>query len=150
MKNSGKEPSKLSSHNEYYDLGSFHRSVSTDSEVAQKWFDRGLIWTYAFNHEEAAHCFEKAISNDPECVMAYWGLAYSLGPNYNKSWDAFDNEDRTRSLERTHHAATQAKAKYSKARLVERALIDALQFRYPQETPAQDFGVWNLRYAKAM
>lgn len=150
MKNRNKQSVQLFSHDEYYDLGSFHRSVTTKSEIAQKWFDRGLIWTYAFNHEEAACCFEEAITNDPECVMAYWGLAYSLGPNYNKSWDAFDEEDRAKSLERTHLAATQAKAKYSEAPLVERALIDALQFRYPQETPAKDFSLWNLRYAKAM
>jgi len=150
MKNRDKQPAKLSSDNEYYDLGSYHRSVSTDNKLAQKWFDRGLIWTYAFNHEEAATCFENAIDNDPDCAMAYWGLAYSLGPNYNKSWDAFDDEDQTKSLQRTHHAATEAKAKCSKASLPERALIDALQFRYPQETPAKDFSIWNLRYAQAM
>ena len=37
----------------YYDLGSFHRAVDTDSSDAQLWFDRGLVWAYAFNHEEA-------------------------------------------------------------------------------------------------
>lgn len=45
----------------YYDLGSFYRSVSTDSNLAQTWFDRGLVWAYGFNHEEAARCFENAI-----------------------------------------------------------------------------------------
>ena len=150
MKNRDKQLDILPSHNGYYDLGSYHRSVSTDSAIAQKWFDRGLIWTYAFNHEEAADCFKKAIASDTDCVMAYWGLAYALGPNYNKSWDIFGDDERTTSLRATHLAATQAKAKYSKASLAERALIDALQFRYPQETPAKDFSVWNLRYAKAM
>lgn len=43
-----------SSKNEYFDLGSFERQVTTSSEEAQIWFNRGLIWCYAFNHEEAA------------------------------------------------------------------------------------------------
>lgn len=68
----------------YYDLGSFHRPITTISRAAQTWFDRGLIWTYGFNHEEAARCFEAAIRNDVNCAMAYWGLALALGPNYNK------------------------------------------------------------------
>jgi hypothetical protein len=42
---------------EYYDLGSHGRPVTTDSAEAQLWFDRGLVWTYAFHHEEAVACF---------------------------------------------------------------------------------------------
>jgi tetratricopeptide (TPR) repeat protein len=74
----------------YYDLGAYHRSVSTKSSKAQIWFNRGLVWTYAFNHEEAVECFEQAIRAVPGCAMAYFGLAYALGPNYNKPWDFFD------------------------------------------------------------
>src|ERR1700710_596449 len=102
--------SPVASQKEYYDLGSFQRQVSTSSEDAQMWFNRGLIWTYAFNHEEAAKCFEKAIAHDSSCAMAYWGLAYALGPNYNKPWRVFDDEDLAMSVNRTHLAAAQAKA----------------------------------------
>lgn len=138
-------------HEEYYDLGSFHRTISTTSKDAQKWFDRGLVWTYSFNHEEAAKCFEKAIASDLECAIAYWGLAYTSGPNYNKPWEVFDDEDIATSVTRTHRAVMQAKKKAQNASLVERALIDALQFRYPQEWgPATDFSSWNQRYAEAM
>ena len=31
---------------DYYDLGSYSRQVTTSSQRAQQWFDRGLIWTY--------------------------------------------------------------------------------------------------------
>ena len=34
---------------EYYDLGIYSRPVSTSSNEAQKWFDRGLAWTYGYN-----------------------------------------------------------------------------------------------------
>ena len=72
---------------DYFELGDYHRPISTHSVAAQTWFNRGLIWSYAFNHEESAECFRKASLADPKCIMAMWGLAYSLGPNYNKPWE---------------------------------------------------------------
>ncbi|PWY89054.1 TPR domain protein [Aspergillus heteromorphus CBS 117.55] len=142
-------------HSDYdYDFGSFHRPISTTSAQAQAWFDRGLIWTYAFNHEEAAHCFQKAIAHDANCAMAYWGLAYTLGPNYNKPWEAFDEQELHAVIGRTHHAVAQAqKCAASRDRSitpVESALIDALQARYPQDTATADFCPWNQGYAEAM
>jgi hypothetical protein len=80
---------------EYYDLGSYHRSVSTASPEAQLWFDRGLIWCYGFHHEESIKCFKKVTEIDPDCAMAYWGIAYASGPNYNKPWKAFTDADLT-------------------------------------------------------
>jgi hypothetical protein len=68
----------------YFDLGTYHRTITTSSRAAQTWFDRGLIWMYGFHHEEAIACFKKAVDSDSECIMAYWGIAYCLGPNYNK------------------------------------------------------------------
>ena len=91
-----------------YDLGSFHRNVSTRTPAAQKWFDRGLTWSYAFNHLESARCFQAAVDSDPNCAMAYWGLAYALGPNYNKPWELFDKEDLKRTLERIQDANKKA------------------------------------------
>jgi hypothetical protein len=70
----------------YFNLGTYRRTITTSSDQAQLWFDRGLIWTYGFNHEEAVNCFYKAISYDNSCGMAFWGLAFALGPNYNKPW----------------------------------------------------------------
>lgn len=134
----------------YYNLGSFHRPVTTISHTAQTWFDRGLIWTYGFNHEEAARCFEEAIHDDPNCAMAYWGLAVTLGPNYNKPWHVFDEKERQRAVERTRQATSEAKGAASYATPVEKALIDALQFRYPLDSPISDCPSWNLRYADAM
>src|SRR5690606_21772160 len=94
----------------YYDLGTHGRTISTSSEDAQLWFDRGLNWTYAFNHEEAVRCSEKAIAADPNCAIAWWGVAYAAGPNYNKAWDAFDDAELTEMLATTYNAAQQAMA----------------------------------------
>ncbi|MEU0965981.1 hypothetical protein ABZ357_11350 [Streptomyces sp. NPDC005917] len=137
---------------DYYDLGSHSRRVTTSSPEAQTWFDRGLIWTYAFNHEEAVRCFEAAGAADPDCAMADWGVAYALGPNYNKPWDFFDREDLARTVERTHAAVERAHAKAAHATPVERALVEALRARYPQATApdAEACSVWNTAYADRM
>lgn len=136
---------------EYYDLGSHGRPVTTESAEAQLWFDRGLVWTYAFHHEEAVACFEKAAAADPDCAMAHWGIAYALGPNYNKPWEFFDDRDLARTVERTHTSVELAHEKAAaRATAVERALIGALRARYPQVRPAEDCAVWNPPYADAM
>lgn len=112
----------------YYDLGSYHRAVDTPSAAAQVWFNRGMVWAYAFNHEEAVRCFERALALDPDLAIARWGIAYSVGPNYNKDWDAFDPVDLAASLARAreelHLAVT------GRATAAERGLIDALAVRF--------------------
>lgn len=137
----------------YYNLGDFHRPVTTTSAEAQKWFDRGLIWSYAFNHEESAKCFERAIAHDNNCAMAYWGLAYALGPNYNKPWKLFARQERYDTVERTHMAVESASLHAAvNATPVERALIEALAYRYPadQEPTKTNCSVWNREYADHM
>ncbi|MDX1891849.1 tetratricopeptide repeat protein [Mycolicibacterium sp. 050158] len=117
----------------YYDLGSYHRSTDTPSTQAQLWFDRGMVWAYAFNHEEAIHCFERALALDPQFAIARWGIAYAIGPNYNKAWEAFDPADLTASLARAR--AELARAVDDRASAVERGLIDALTARFPTDDP---------------
>ncbi|KAJ2969661.1 hypothetical protein NQ176_g8547 [Zarea fungicola] len=144
---------------DYYDLGTHSRPVTTSSKDAQLWFDRGLIWCYGFNHEEAAKCFEKAIAADENCAMAYWGLAYALGPNYNKPWGLFGEDERKSATQRTHDAMEKAAsvlANDSSVSPAEQALIQALRHRYPQrEAPAAadneaKTSIWNTEYADAM
>lgn len=149
MTPSGVTPGRADSASGYFDLGSYTRPVSTSSPAAQTWFDRGLIWTYAFNHEEGARCFRRAAEADPDCAMAYWGLAYALGPNYNKPWDAFDAVDLTRTVENAH-ATVEAARSARRGSEVERALADALSARYPAPAPAGDCSIWSAGYADAM
>lgn len=145
-----REITSSAEHAGYYDLGTFSRPVTTSSPEAQLWFDRGLTWTYAFNHEEAIVCFEAAAAADPGCAMAYWGIAYALGPNYNKPWEFFDAGDLARTVDRTHAAVEQAHALAAGATPVEQALIEALRARYPQSQAVEDCSVWNAPYAEAM
>jgi tetratricopeptide (TPR) repeat protein len=133
-----------------FDLGSYSRKVSTLSAEAQTWFDRGLLWTYGYNHEEALRCFERATKVDPRCAMAWWGIAYAAGPNYNKQWAAFDAQDLASSLTTACDATDQALSLLDGCTDVERAIITPLRQRYPANDPAQVTPVWNDAYANAM
>jgi tetratricopeptide (TPR) repeat protein len=133
-----------------FDLGSYRRTVSTPSADARRWFDRGLIWSYAFNHEEAIACFQRAIDADPRFAMAYWGLAYAAGPNYNKQWDAFDEDDLRASLRRSREATVHAAGLAATGSQPERDLIGALDARYPSDQPDGDLNARNVAYADAM
>ncbi len=55
---------------DYFDLGSYQRPITTASPDAHLWFNRGLIWCYAFNQEEGVRCFRRAAEIDPDCAMA--------------------------------------------------------------------------------
>ena len=70
------------------DLGAHHHAVTTSNEMAQKYFDQGLRLVYGFNHDEAERAFREAARLDPSLAMAWWGVAYTLGPNYNLPMDA--------------------------------------------------------------
>jgi tetratricopeptide (TPR) repeat protein len=137
-----------------FDLGTYHKSVTTTSESAQKWFDRGLIWTYGFNHEEAIKCFQRAIAEDDNCALAFWGLAYASGPNYNKPWEFFDEEDFLATVKKADTAAKDARLRGTSASLLEQALVEALQSRYPSDLSRKydqdDSKAWNQSYADAM
>ncbi|KAJ5783190.1 hypothetical protein N7457_004964 [Penicillium paradoxum] len=135
---------------DYYDLGSFGHTVTTTSADAQIWFNRGLTWVYSFNHVEGSYCFEQAIAHDPTCAMAYWGLAYSVGPNYNKPWEKFDLGDLHTSVQRGYDAAQAAKKHAVNATPLEQALVDAIQFRFPTGQPPKDYPLLNRSYAQAM
>lgn len=134
----------------YYDLGDYHRPVDTPSPQAQVWFDRGLVWAYAFNHDEAIRCFERALALDPRLALARWGIAYAIGPNYNKAWDAFDPVDLAASLARARMELQLAAD--GRAGVVERGLIAALAARFPTDDPddADALASGHSAYADAM
>ncbi len=140
-----------------YDLGSHRRPVDTDSVDAQAWFDQGLVWAYAFNHEEALACFERSLAADPHLWVARWGIAYVVGPNYNKGWDAFDPVDLPASLDRAHRELDRAQEDVERAGerasgTPEAALVRALTARYAgvQADDPQTWAAGHEAYADAM
>ncbi len=106
-------------------LGDSHRGVSTKSPEAQAYFDQGMRLLWAFNHDEATRSFAKAAVIDPQCAMCYWGVALTIGPNYNLPMMA---EPRGRVAWDALH---QAERIANTGTPVEQALIAALEKRYP-------------------
>jgi tetratricopeptide (TPR) repeat protein len=137
---------------EYYDLGTYSRRVTTNSSEAQVWFDRGLLWCYGFNHEEAVRCFRKAAERDQACAMANWGIAYASGPNYNKRWEDFAEEELKEAVAVARRATEAALARMGDATPVEQALIRALEQRYQSEQVVSndELCAWNDAYSASM
>lgn len=125
------------------ETGRFHRSISTRSREAQRWFDQGLVLCFGFDQEVARLAFTKAAEADPECAMAHWGHAYAFGPHINNP--SMDDE----STRIAHASAQRALELSGGAAPVERALIEALAKRYVWPPPAERAEL-DRAYADAM
>lgn len=123
-------------------LGNHQFPVTTNSARAQLFINQGMMLTYGFNHAEAARSFQEATRLDPDCAMAYWGMALVLGPNINMPM-APENESRAYELIQT------AIALQEKVSEKERDYIAALSKRYTVEKNP-DRNVLDRAYAKAM
>ncbi|MGN7721738.1 tetratricopeptide repeat protein [Chitinophaga sp. 22620] len=116
--------------------------ISTSVKEAQSYFNQGMMLSYGFNHAESARSFFEATRLDSNCAMAYWGLAYVLGPNYNGGME----ED---NFQRAYEASVKAQSLSGKCTPKEIALIRALATRYAQQPPA-DRSSLDIAYASAM
>lgn len=116
--------------------------ISTSVKEAQSYFNQGMMLSYGFNHAESARSFFEATRLDSNCAMAFWGLAYVLGPNYNGGME----ED---NFQRAYEASVKAQSLSGKCTPKEIALIRALATRYAQQPPA-DRSSLDIAYASAM
>jgi len=108
----------------FANMGDFHRPAGTVSNDAQAYFDQGMRFLWAFNHDEATRSFARAAEIDPACAMCFWGVALSLGPNYNMPMMA-------EARAKVGWAALQrAQALAPKAAPVDQTLIAALAKRF--------------------
>ena len=61
-------------------LGSVHFATSCN-DVAQRRFDRAMRYQHSFWYRESKELFENVLQADPDCAIAYWGIALSLWNN---------------------------------------------------------------------
>jgi tetratricopeptide (TPR) repeat protein len=123
-------------------LDGIHFPVSTTNSEAQKYFDQGLMLSFAFNHAEAGRSFFEAARQDSTCAMCWWGFAYVLGPNYNAGMEK-DN------FQRAYDAALKAKSLSASCTTKEKDLIEALTHRYSSDTTITR-PILDSSYASAM
>ncbi|WP_452227074.1 tetratricopeptide repeat protein [Lacinutrix cladophorae] len=127
----------------FENLGNHAYKVSTKNELAQQFFNQGLRLTYAFNHAEAHRSFMEASRLDPNLAMAFWGQAYTLGPNIN---DPLPDDDRKNKY---NEAISKAKQLATNATKKEQDIIGALTHRYSKDLTA-DTPELNVAYMHAM
>src|SRR5689334_5645190 len=51
------------------------------NEVAHRRFNRAMRYQHSFWYEQANEIFEEAAKADPNCAIAYWGVALTLVNN---------------------------------------------------------------------
>ncbi|KAF7562267.1 hypothetical protein G7046_g1866 [Stylonectria norvegica] len=144
------KPPIRSSCDPYYDIGTLDIMISSKSLEAQLWFNRALIWTFCFNHGEAARCYQQVINHDEDYALAYWGMAFCLGPNYNRTWRLFTESDRVEASQRCYAYAQEALKRVGTVSDWEAALIRAIAKRHPSNDPYRDLVACDKAYADAM
>jgi tetratricopeptide (TPR) repeat protein len=132
-----------------FNLGSYSRIISTGSPEAQRWFDLGLNWCFAFNKSEGVKCFRKALEFDPECVMAHWGIAYGCGPFYNMTWRDHSEEEANTATGMAYEHIQIARALTHRATELENRLVETLARRVqkPHSVQPEEFDRWDDDYA---
>jgi tetratricopeptide (TPR) repeat protein len=110
--------------------GSHTRAITGASKMGQRYFDQGVAFVTNFNHDEALRAMQRATQLDPECAMAWWGVALACSPHINATgvsperakiaWDALAS-------------AEKFSAPCSSA---ERALIGAMKVRFAADPKA--------------
>jgi tetratricopeptide (TPR) repeat protein len=111
----------------FTNLGTYRLDITTQSESALKFFNQGLIMANAFNHLEASRSFAEAVRQDSTCAMAYWGVAYVLGPNYNSASNMGELEE--------IRSAVKHAVQYSEAVAPwEKLLIKAIATKFPLDS----------------
>ena len=58
-------------------FGIVHFETSCN-ETAQRRFDRAMRYQHSFWYQSSKEIFEETLKADPECAIAYWGIALSL------------------------------------------------------------------------
>jgi tetratricopeptide (TPR) repeat protein len=58
-------------------LGTVHFETSCNPE-AQKHFNRAMLYQHSFWYRASQMAFEDVLKADPDCAIAYWGIALSL------------------------------------------------------------------------
>lgn len=121
----------------------YERPVTTSSPSAQAQFDQGIQLLYGYNHDEAIRSFTEAARRDPDCTMAWWGIAYANGLHINNT-EMSEHQSRA-----AYDAAQEALRHLDTAAPVEAALARAVAERYAWPVP-EDRTHLDQAYADAM
>lgn len=129
-------------------IGNVHFPVTTSKPEAQKFFDQGINYLYSFSWFESERAFRTAAKLDPDCAMAYWGMAMAdstRGKEFLKF--AQDRESKVTDRERRYIDALAITFKDGDAKKNTNDNIHALEalvHAYPDDVEAKAMLAWVL------
>ncbi|HLH90361.1 MAG TPA: hypothetical protein VKX28_18065 [Xanthobacteraceae bacterium] len=121
-------------------LGNVHFATSCN-DVAQRRFDRAMRYQHSFWYQQSKEIYEEALQADPNCAIAYWGIALSL-------WNNPHGQPPAPNVAPALAAIEKAKAVGAKTER-ERDFIDALALLYTDYDKV-DYRIRLHKYLKAM
>jgi tetratricopeptide (TPR) repeat protein len=105
-------------------IGDASMKITTNSDLAQQYFNQGLRLLHCFWDFESYRAFKEAARQDPNAPMAYWGEFEAL-------------KMRGRVMEDTHAALEKAKSLMDKASDHEQFYIRAAEHEIDQDKPGE-------------
>jgi hypothetical protein len=144
-------------------LGKVYFPTSCSPTVKNQ-FDRALALLHSFWAKDAIAGFNAVLQQDPDCAVAYWGIAMALQqnpltgqePNANATKEALTGLDRAKTIgaktqrERDYLAAVDLiyrdgdKIDFRTRRLAYEKAMEALSLRYPDDAEAAIFYALSL------
>jgi peroxiredoxin len=122
--------------------------ISTDNETVQKFFNQGVGQLHGFWYLEAERSFRQIASIEPECAMAYWGMAMSNTQNKDRAKDfvkkAFDLKDKVTKREKMYIEALHRWYEADEKKSTERAEkytddLEKILYEFPDDLEAKAF-----------
>ena len=114
--------------------GTYSRSITTDSAMAQQFFDQGLRFAWGFYFPESIASYQQAAIYDPDHPMPYWGMAHAMGPNPNSRYSQMPDDPKGEGLK----AIKEALARIDNASPLEAEIINAMWVFYNKEATPDD------------
>lgn len=111
--------------------GAHTRAITGAKAETQRYFDQGVAFITSFNHDEGLRAMEYAVQLDPECAMAWWGVALACSPHINNTGVPADRAKRARE------ALAQAEKFAAPCTSAEKALIRAMGVRFAEDPRAK-------------
>lgn len=135
--------------------GEVHLEVTTDSDEARLFFNQGLGQLHGYWFFEAERSFRQAAALDPDCAMAYWGMAMANFKNDARGGkfiaEAVERKDLVSDRERLWIDGLAAYFKNPKADLKKRLRdhvrsLEGILLAYPEEIEAEAFLLHQIYY----
>jgi len=114
--------------------GTYSRTITTDSELAQQFFDQGLRLAWGFYFPESIASYQEATRLDPDSPMPYFGLAHAAGPNPNSRYANMPDDPQGAGLA----AVRDAMRLINNGSEIERDMINALFVLYNKDAIPDD------------